>query len=75
MVGWQQDLTVLAGCSTATSVVILCKTLFSTFLATEMVVFQAMAGVLCTDSSLYSMYCLVPLQASLLVRLVITEAS
>ena len=47
----------------------------STFLAMDTMAFGAAVGTLCTDSSLYSIACPVPLPISLLVRLVITEMS
>ena len=61
--------------SVMTGVVITRKTLSSTFLATDTTVFQAAVGTLCTNSSLYSIACLVPLPISLSVRLVIAEVS
>ena len=47
--------------------------LSSTFLATKIMTFQVIACALCTNSS-YSIFCLVPSLASLLVRLVIAKA-
>ena len=58
-----------------TSMVITHKTLSLTFFAMETMAFWAAVGTLCTDSSLYSIACLVPLPVSLSVRLVITEVS
>ena len=65
----------VAGCSVMTSAIITCRTLFSTYLATEMMAFWAMASALCTYSSLYSISCLVLFPTSLLVRLIIAEVS
>ena len=58
-----------------TGAVITCKTLSSTFFAMDTTVYQAAVGTLCTDSSSYSIACLVPSPISLLVRLVIAEVS
>ena len=54
---------------------ITCKTLSSTFFAMDTMVFQAVVGTLCTNSSSYSIACPVPSPVSLLVRLVIAEVS
>ena len=58
-----------------TGVVITCKMLSSTFFAMDTIAFQAAVSTLCTDSSLYSIACPMPLPVSLLVRLVNTEVS
>ena len=58
-----------------TGVVITCKTLSLTFFATETSVLRAAVGMLCTDSSSYSIAYLAPLPVSLSVRLVIAEVS
>ena len=56
-----------------TGMVITCKTLSSTFFATDTTAFQAVVSTLCTNSSSYSRLCPVPLPNSLSVRLVMTE--
>ena len=65
----------MVDCSTMTYVVTICRALSSTFLAMDMMVFRAAIGILCTDSSSYSITCPVPSPISLWVRLVITEDS
>ena len=57
------------------SAVITCKTLSLTFFAMKTMAFWAAVGTLCTNSSLYSIACPVPLPVSLSVRLVIAEVS
>ena len=64
-----------ADSSIMTSVVVTCRTLSSTFLAIDIMAFQAAVGTLYTDSSLYSITCPIPSPISLLVRLVITKVS
>ena len=64
----------IADCYAMTGAITTHKVLFTTFLAIEMMAFQAMAGILCTNF-LYSIACLVPSPTSLLVRLVITKVS
>ena len=58
-----------------TGAVITWRTLSSTFLAMDTMALWAAVGVLCTDSSSYSIAYPVPLPVSLSVRLVITEVS
>ena len=58
-----------------TGVVVIHKTLSSTFFAMDTMEFQVAFGILCTNSSLYSIACPVPLAVSLLVRLLIAKAS
>ena len=65
----------MADGSLMTGVVITCKTISSTFLAMDTIVFQVVVGTLCTDSSSYSIACPVTLPISHLVRLVIAEVS
>ena len=58
-----------------TGMVIICKTLSSTFFPMDTMAFQAAVGTLCTNSSSYSITCPMPLPVSLSVRLVIAKAS
>ena len=58
-----------------TGAVSTCRMLALTFFATDTIAFQAAAGTLCTNSSLYSIACPVPFPISLLVRLVIAKVS
>ena len=58
-----------------TDVIITCKTLSLTFFAMDTMVFWAAVGTLCTNSSSYSIACLVPSLVSLSVRLVIAKVS
>ena len=58
-----------------TGAVITCKMLSSTFLAMDTTALRAAISALCTDSSSYSIACLVPLPVSLSVRLVIAKVS
>ena len=58
-----------------TGAVITHKMLSSTFFSMDTMAFWAAFGTLCTNYSLYSIACLVLSPVSLLVRLVIAEAS
>ena len=65
----------MVDCCAMTSVVIMHKKLSSTFLAMVTMVFWEAVSKLCSDTSLYSIACPVPLPVSLLVRMVISEVS
>ena len=62
-------------CNIKTGVVIIYKTLSLTFLAIDTMVFWAAVGILCTESSSYSIACPVPLHVSPLVSIVIANVS
>ena len=57
----------MVGCGTMTGVVITCRILSLTFLATDIMVFWAATSTFCTHSYLYSIAHLVHLPISLLV--------
>ena len=63
----------IVGCGAITVEVIMHKTLSLIFEAADTIEFQTTMSSLCTDSSLYSISCLVPLPAKLLVKLAIAE--
>ena len=64
-----------AGCCVMISTDIICRILFSIFLAMDTMAFRTMAGALCTNASSCSIAYPVTLLVSLLIRLVITEVS
>ena len=55
--------------------VIICRMLSKVFLVMNMMAFQAMASIFCSNFSSYSIACPVPLPASLLVRLVLLRSA
>ena len=65
----------MVNCGATTSMVIIRRTLSSNFLGMDTMVFWVAVSTLCTNSSLYSIFCPVPLLISLSVRLVIAEVS
>ena len=65
----------MVGCSIMTGAFITHRMLSSTFLAMDKMVLHIMAGAFCTNSSSYSIACLVLLPTSLSVRLVIAKIS